>query len=154
MATITPLHEGIFQHLAAKLQSEDAPNSKIPALVDRSDVEPINVFESGNILFYLAEKLGHFLSSKKSARTVVMNWLFWMQGSAPYLGGGFGHFYAYAPEKMKYPINRFAMETKRQLDVLNKQLAKHTFVAGNEYSIADIAIWLALVWQFSVEQSI
>lgn len=117
------------------------PNSKIPALVDRSDVEPINVFESGHILFYLAEKFGHFLPSKKSARTEAMNWLFWLQGSAPYLGGGFGHFYAYAPEKMEYPINRFAMETKRQLDVLNKQLAKHTFVAGDEYSIADIAIW-------------
>lgn len=117
------------------------PNSKIPALVDRSGSQPIHVFESGNILFYLAEKFGHFLPKDISAKTEVMNWLFWLQGSAPYLGGGFGHFYAYAPEKFEYPINRYAMETKRQLDVLDKQLAKHTFIAGEEYSIADIAIW-------------
>ncbi|WP_436323513.1 glutathione-dependent disulfide-bond oxidoreductase [Vibrio cidicii] len=117
------------------------PNSKIPALVDRSAEQPINVFESGNILLYLAEKFGHFLPSDLAARTEVMNWLFWLQGSAPYLGGGFGHFYAYAPEKFEYPINRFTMEAKRQLDVLDKQLAKHAYIAGDEYSIADIAIW-------------
>ncbi|MCG9580540.1 glutathione-dependent disulfide-bond oxidoreductase [Vibrio tubiashii] len=117
------------------------PNSKIPALVDRSGDAPINVFESGNILLYLAEKFGHFLPSDIAAKTQVMNWLFWLQGSAPYLGGGFGHFYAYAPEKFEYPINRFAMEAKRQLDVLDKQLANNTFIAGEEYSIADIAIW-------------
>lgn len=117
------------------------PNSKIPALVDRSVEPPINVFESGNILLYLAEKFGHFLPKDLAARTEVMNWLFWLQGSAPYLGGGFGHFYAYAPEKFEYPINRFTMEAKRQLDVLDKQLAKHVYIAGDEYSIADIAIW-------------
>ncbi|MBG0754065.1 glutathione-dependent disulfide-bond oxidoreductase [Vibrio cidicii] len=117
------------------------PNSKIPALVDRSVEQPINVFESGNILLYLAEKFGHFLPKVLAARTEVMNWLFWLQGSAPYLGGGFGHFYAYAPEKFEYPINRFTMEAKRQLDVLDKQLAKHAYIAGDEYSIADIAIW-------------
>lgn len=117
------------------------PNSKIPALVDRSAEQPINVFESGNILLYLAEKFGHFLPKDLAARTEVMNWLFWLQGSAPYLGGGFGHFYAYAPEKFEYPINRFTMEAKRQLDVLDKQLAKHAYIAGDEYSIADIAIW-------------
>lgn len=117
------------------------PNSKIPAMVDRSGDEPVNVFESGNILFYLAEKFGYFLPKEGAARAEVMNWLFWLQGSAPYLGGGFGHFYAYAPEKFEYPINRFAMEAKRQLDVLDKQLAKHTFIAGEEISIADIAIW-------------
>lgn len=117
------------------------PNSKIPAMVDRSGDEPINVFESGNILFYLAEKFGHFLPKDVAQRTQVMNWLFWLQGSAPYLGGGFGHFYAYAPEKFEYPINRFTMEAKRQLDVLDKQLAKHTYLAGEEYSIADIATW-------------
>ncbi|MEZ8101156.1 glutathione-dependent disulfide-bond oxidoreductase [Vibrio bivalvicida] len=117
------------------------PNSKIPALVDQSGDTPIDVFESGNILLYLAEKFGHFLPNEVAAKTQVMNWLFWLQGSAPYLGGGFGHFYAYAPEKFEYPINRFAMETKRQLDVLDKQLANNTFIAGEEYSIADIAIW-------------
>lgn len=117
------------------------PNSKIPALVDQSGETPINVFESGNILLYLAEKFGHFLQTDIAAKTQVMNWLFWLQGSAPYLGGGFGHFYAYAPEKFEYPINRFAMEAKRQLDVLDKQLANNTFIAGEEYSIADIAIW-------------
>ncbi|MDA0119194.1 glutathione-dependent disulfide-bond oxidoreductase [Vibrio sp. T11.5] len=117
------------------------PNSKIPALVDRSGDTPINVFESGNILLYLAEKFGHFLPTDVTAKIEVMNWLFWLQGSAPYLGGGFGHFYAYAPEKFEYPINRFSMEAKRQLDVLDKQLANHTFIAGEEYSIADIAIW-------------
>lgn len=117
------------------------PNSKIPALMDRSFASPIRVFESGNILLYLAEKFGHFLPQALPERTEVMNWLFWLQGSAPYLGGGFGHFYAYAPEKFAYPINRFAMEAKRQLDVLDKQLAKQTYIAGEEYTIADVAIW-------------
>ncbi|EKO3658792.1 glutathione-dependent disulfide-bond oxidoreductase [Vibrio metschnikovii] len=117
------------------------PNSKIPALMDRSLASPIRVFESGNILLYLAEKFGHFLPQALPERTEVMNWLFWLQGSAPYLGGGFGHFYAYAPEKFAYPINRFAMEAKRQLDVLDKQLAKQTYIVGEEYTIADVAIW-------------
>ena len=117
------------------------PNSKIPALLDCSLETPQRVFESGNILFYLAEKFGQLLPKEIAARTEVMNWLFWLQGSAPYLGGGFGHFYAYAPVKIEYAINRFTMETKRQLDVLDKQLAQHTYIAGEEYSIADIAIW-------------
>ncbi|ARD21692.1 glutathione-dependent disulfide-bond oxidoreductase [Shewanella japonica] len=117
------------------------PNSKIPALLDNSTSTPINVFESGAILLYLAEKFGCFLPTDLAAKTQVMNWLFWLQGSAPYLGGGFGHFYAYAPEKFKYPIDRFSMEAKRQLDVLDKQLAKHRFLGGDEYSIADIATW-------------
>ncbi|MCL1146830.1 glutathione-dependent disulfide-bond oxidoreductase [Shewanella marinintestina] len=117
------------------------PNSKIPALLDTSANTPIRVFESGNILLYLAEKFGHFLPTDIAAKTEVMNWLFWLQGSAPYLGGGFGHFYAYAPEKFEYPINRFTMEAKRQLDVLDKQLANNEYIGGDEYSIADIAIW-------------
>lgn len=117
------------------------PNSKIPALMDHSGSSPVRVFESGAILLHLAEKFGAFLPKDGPARTEVMNWLFWLQGSAPYLGGGFGHFYAYAPEKYEYPINRFAMETKRQLDVLDRQLADHAFVAGADYSIADMAIW-------------
>ncbi len=118
------------------------PNSKIPALVDQSSADaPITVFESGAILLYLAEKFGHFLPKEAKARASVLSWLFWLQGSAPYLGGGFGHFYAYAPEKLEYPINRFTMEIKRQLDVLNQQLAVNTFIAGDEYSIADMAIW-------------
>ena len=117
------------------------PNSKIPALVDKSDNDEVNVFESASILVHLAEKFGQFLPQDGSARTQVFNWLFWAQGSAPFLGGGFGHFYAYADEKQEYPINRFAMEVKRQLDVLDKQLANNTFVAGEEYSIADMAIW-------------
>ncbi|HIF9432255.1 TPA: glutathione-dependent disulfide-bond oxidoreductase [Photobacterium damselae] len=117
------------------------PNSKIPALVDQSVSSAINIFESGSILLYLAEKFGCFLPQEIAAKTTVMNWLFWLQGSAPYLGGGFGHFYAYAPEKFEYPINRFTMEAKRQLDVLDKQLAKHRYIAGDEYSIADMAIW-------------
>jgi GST-like protein len=116
------------------------PNSKIPALIDKSGDTDINVFESASILVHLAEKFGHFLPSNGAERIQVFNWLFWAQGSAPYLGGGFGHFYAYADEKQEYPINRFAMETKRQLDVLDKQLAKNTYVAGEEYSIADMAI--------------
>lgn len=117
------------------------PNSKIPALVDNSGETPENVFESASILVHLAEKFGKFLPQSGPARTQTFNWLFWAQGSAPFLGGGFGHFYAYADEKQEYPINRFAMEAKRQLDVLDKQLANNTFVAGEEYTIADIAIW-------------
>lgn len=117
------------------------PNSKIPALVDHSQGQAVNIFESGSILFYLAEKFELFLPQSINDRTQVMNWLFWLQGSAPYLGGGFGHFYAYADEKLEYPINRFTMEVKRQLDVLDKQLASHQYIAGDEYSIADIAMW-------------
>lgn len=117
------------------------PNSKIPAFVDYSGTEPEAVFESASILVYLAEKFGVLLPKEGSKRTQVFNWLFWLHGSAPYLGGGFGHFYAYAPEKFEYAINRFTMETKRQLDVLDKQLAKNEFIAGDEYSIADIATW-------------
>ncbi|NOI91368.1 glutathione-dependent disulfide-bond oxidoreductase [Vibrio splendidus] len=117
------------------------PNSKIPALVDKSGDEDVNVFESASILMHLAEKFGHFLPKEGADRTQTLNWLFWAQGSAPFLGGGFGHFYAYADEKQEYPINRFAMEAKRQLDVLDKQLANNTFVAGEELTIADIAIW-------------
>lgn len=115
------------------------PNSKIPALLDTETGR--RVFESGAILLYLAEKFGHFLPREGAARTELMNWLFWLQGSAPYLGGGFGHFYAYAPEKFEYPINRFTMEVKRQMDVLDRELAEHAFLGGNEYSIADIATW-------------
>jgi GST-like protein len=117
------------------------PNSKIPALLDRSGSEPVRVFESGAILLYLAEKFGAFVPSQPAARAECLSWLFWQMGSAPYLGGGFGHFYAYAPTRNEYAINRFAMETKRQLDVLDKQLATHEYIAGNEYTIADIAIW-------------
>tara|TARA_Y100001960_G_scaffold28430_1_gene24855 strand:+ start:782 stop:1642 length:861 start_codon:yes stop_codon:yes gene_type:complete len=117
------------------------PNSKIPALVDKSGDEAVNVFESASILMHLAEKFGHFLPKEGAARTQAINWLFWAQGSAPFLGGGFGHFYAYADEKQEYPINRFAMEAKRQLDVLDKQLANNEFVSGDELTIADIAIW-------------
>jgi GSH-dependent disulfide-bond oxidoreductase len=117
------------------------PNSKIPALMDRSGPEPVRVFESASILLHLAEKFGAFLPKSGAARTEVLNWLFWQMGSAPYLGGGFGHFYAYAPEKWEYPINRFAMEVKRQLDVLDRQLATREFIAGADYTIADIAIW-------------
>jgi len=116
------------------------PNSKIPALMDHSGAAPQRVFESGAILLHLAEKFGAFIPSDPAQRTECMSWLFWQMGSAPYLGGGFGHFYAYAPEKFEYPINRFTMETKRQLDVLDRHLAKHDYFAG-EYSIADIAIW-------------
>ena len=116
------------------------PNSKIPALLDHSTSPPTRVFESGSILLYLAEKFGAFLP-EGPARTECMNWLFWQMGSAPYLGGGFGHFYAYAPEKWQYPIDRFAMETKRQLDVLDRHLAQNRYLAGDEYSIADICVW-------------
>lgn len=117
------------------------PNSKIPALSDHSTTPPTRVFESGAILLYLAEKFGHFLPKDAAKRTEALNWLFWLQGSAPFLGGGFGHFYSYAPVKIEYAINRFTMEAKRLLDVLDKQLAKHQFVAGDEYTIADMAVW-------------
>ncbi|AWI84755.1 glutathione-dependent disulfide-bond oxidoreductase [Alloyangia pacifica] len=116
------------------------PNSKIPALLDRSGEKPVRVFESGAILLHLAEKFGAFLG-KPEDRAEMLSWLFWQMGSAPYLGGGFGHFYAYAPEKMEYPINRFAMEAKRQLDVLDRNLADRKFMTGDDYTIADIAIW-------------
>jgi len=117
------------------------PNSKIPALLDRSGPEPIRVFESGSILLYLAEKFGSFLPTRASERAESLNWLFWQMGSAPYLGGGFGHFYAYAPVKIEYAIDRFAMEVKRQLDVLNRRLAQSEYLGGAEYSIADIAVF-------------
>jgi len=117
------------------------PNSKIPALMDHSTTPPTRVFESGAILLYLAEQFDAFLPKDPAARTECLSWLFWQMGSAPYLGGGFGHFYAYAPYKMEYPINRFTMETKRQLDVLDRRLAEVPFVGGAEYSIADMAIW-------------
>ncbi len=117
------------------------PNSKIPALVDHSMDPPLRVFESGSILLYLAEKFDAFIPKDPAARTECLNWLFWQMGSAPYLGGGFGHFFAYAPVKIKYAIDRFAMETKRQLDVMDQQLADHQYMAGDEYTIADIAIW-------------
>jgi GST-like protein len=117
------------------------PNSKIPALMDRSGPEPIRVFESGAILMYLAEKFGAFLPTEAAARAECLSWLFWQMGSAPYLGGGFGHFYAYAPTKIEYAIDRFAMETKRQLDVLDRRLAETEYLAGSDYTIADIAVW-------------
>ncbi|WP_114953797.1 glutathione-dependent disulfide-bond oxidoreductase [Sphingosinicella terrae] len=117
------------------------PNSKIPAMVDRSVDPPIRVFESGSILIYLAEKFGAFLPTETRKRTETMNWLMWQMGSAPFVGGGFGHFFAYAPFKMEYPINRYAMETKRQLHVLDTHLATNEYMAGDEYTIADMAIW-------------
>jgi GST-like protein len=117
------------------------PNSKIPALMDRSGPKPIRLFESGAILVYLAEKFGAFLPTEAAERAECLSWLFWQMGSAPYLGGGFGHFYAYAPFKIEYAIDRFAMEVKRQLDVLDRRLAESRFVAGDEYTIADMAIW-------------
>lgn len=117
------------------------PNSKIPALVDRSAEPAVRVFESGAILLYLADKFGRFLPKDHAGRTEALNWLFWLQGSAPYLGGGFGHFYSYAPVKIAYAIDRFTMETKRQLDVLDRALAKRRYIAGEDYSIADMAIW-------------
>ena len=117
------------------------PNSKIPAMVDRSGATPVRVFESGSILLYLADKFDAFLPKDRAARTETLNWLFWQMGSAPYLGGGFGHFYSYAPEKFEYPINRFAMEVKRQLDVLNRQLEGRRYIAGDDYTIADMAIF-------------
>jgi GST-like protein len=133
------------------------PNSKIPALLDRSGLAPIRVFESGSILLYLAEKFGAFLPSEIGARTECLSWLFWQMGSAPYLGGGFGHFYAYAPTKIEYAIDRFAMEVKRQLDVLDRQLAEYRYIAGDTYTIADIAIFpwyggLAKGWQYGAAE--
>ena len=117
------------------------PNSKIPALLDRSGAAPVRVFESGAILLYLAEKFGAFVPAGGALRAECLSWLFWQMGSAPYLGGGFGHFYAYAPTKMPYPIDRFAMEAKRQLDVLDRRLAESAYLAGDDYSIADMAVW-------------
>ncbi|MDZ4143500.1 MAG: glutathione-dependent disulfide-bond oxidoreductase [Burkholderiales bacterium] len=117
------------------------PNSKIPALVDHSGPTPVRVFESGAILMYLAEKFGAFLPTESAKRAECLSWLFWQMGSAPYLGGGFGHFYAYAPFKIEYAIDRFAMEVKRQLDVLDKRLAQSAYLAGNDYTIADMAVW-------------
>jgi len=133
------------------------PNSKIPALVDRSGPTPIRVFESGAILLYLAEKFGEFLPTEVGARAECLSWLFWQMGSAPYLGGGFGHFYAYAPEKIEYAIDRFAMEVKRQLDVLNRRLAESEYIAGGIYTIADMAIfpwygWLAKGWLYGAAE--
>ena len=117
------------------------PNSKIPALLDRSGPKPIRVFESGAILLHLANKFGAFLPEDVAARAECLSWLFWQMGSAPYLGGGFGHFYAYAPTKMQYPIDRFAMEVKRQMDVLDRRLAESAYLAGDAYTIADMAVW-------------
>ena len=117
------------------------PNSKIPAMMDHSGDKPVRLFESASIMLYLADKFGALVPSDPVKRAETMNWLFWQMGSAPYLGGGFGHFYAYAPEKYEYPINRFTMEAKRQLDVLDRQLAETPWIAGDEYTIADIAIW-------------
>lgn len=117
------------------------PNSKIPALVDHSTPTPTPIFESGSILLYLAEKFGAFLPTEPAQRTECLSWLFWQMGSAPYVGGGFGHFYSYAPTKIEYCIDRFTMETKRQLDVLNRQLADRPYISGEAYTIADIAIW-------------
>jgi GSH-dependent disulfide-bond oxidoreductase len=133
------------------------PNSKIPALLDRSGPEPIRVFESGAILLYLAEKFGRFLPKERAARAECLSWLFWQMGSAPYVGGGFGHFYAYAPTKIEYAIDRFAMEVKRQLDVLDRRLADHEYIAGSSYTIADIAIFpwyggLVKGWAYSAAE--
>jgi GST-like protein len=133
------------------------PNSKIPALMDRSGPKPIRVFESGAILLYLAEKFGAFLPTEAAARAECLSWLFWQMGSAPYLGGGFGHFYAYAPTKIEYAIDRFAMETKRQLDVLDRRLAESAYLGGSDYTIADIAVFpwyggLAKGWQYGAAE--
>ncbi len=135
------------------------PNSKIPALVDRSGPSPIRIFESGAILLYLAEKFGAFIPKEVGARAECLSWLFWQVGSAPYLGGGFGHFYAYAPEKIEYAIDRFTMETKRQLDVLDRRLAKTEYIAGSNYTIADVAIfpwygWLVKGWLYGAGEFI
>ena len=117
------------------------PNSKIPVMVDHGEPKPVRVFESGSILVYLAEKFGAFLPTDRAARTETLNWLFWQMGSAPFLGGGFGHFYAYAPEKWEYPIDRYAMEVKRQLDVLDRRLGESEYLAGSNYTIADMSVW-------------
>lgn len=137
-AHLIKIHEG--EQFSSGFVSVN-PNSKIPALMDHSSNPPQRVFESGNILLYLAEKFNAFLPTDPRKRTETLSWLFWQMGSAPMLGGGFGHFYAYAPEKFEYPINRYAMEVKRQLDVLDRQLACSQYIAGDEYTIADIAIW-------------
>ena len=133
------------------------PNSKIPALIDRSGPKPVRIFESGAILVHLAEKFGAFLPTEPAARAETLSWLFWQMGSAPFVGGGFGHFYAYAPAKFEYPINRYAMEVKRQLDVLDRRLADNEFVSGDEYTIADMAIWpwyggLVKGWQYGAAE--
>jgi len=133
------------------------PNSKIPALIDRSGPTPVRVFESGSILLYLAEKFGAFLPAERAARAECLSWLFWQMGSAPYLGGGFGHFYAYAPTKIEYAIDRFAMEVKRQLDVLDRRLAETEYIAGSTYTIADMAIFpwyggLAKGWAYGAAE--
>lgn len=133
------------------------PNSKIPALLDRSGTTPIRIFESGAILVHLAGKFGAFLPQEQPARAETLSWLFWQMGSAPFLGGGFGHFYAYAPTKLEYPINRYAMEVKRQLDVLDRRLADNEFIAGDVYTIADMAIWpwyggLVKGWQYGAAE--
>lgn len=117
------------------------PNAKIPAMLDLSAEKPVRVFESSSILLYLADKFNQFMPKNFAKRTEVLNWLFWQTGAAPFLGGGFGHFFCYAPEKLEYPINRFSMEAKRQLDLLDKELANKTYITGEEYTIADIAIW-------------
>lgn len=144
------IHDAEYDAWLIKIQQGDQfgsdfvtinPNSKIPALLDTSVTPALRVFESGAILLYLADKFRRFIPQTFAARTEVLNWLFWLQGSAPYIGGGFGHFYHYAPVKIEYAIDRFTMEAKRLLDVLDKQLARHRYVAGDEYSIADIAIW-------------
>jgi GST-like protein len=137
-AWLIKIHEG--QQFGSGFVAAN-PNSKIPALVDRSGPEPVRVFESGAILTYLAERFGAFLPTSQPARAECLSWLFWQMGSAPFLGGGFGHFYAYAPVKIEYAIDRYAMETKRQLDVLDRRLAESEHVAGPEYTIADMAIW-------------
>ncbi|MGN6099203.1 MAG: glutathione-dependent disulfide-bond oxidoreductase [Bosea sp. (in: a-proteobacteria)] len=133
------------------------PNSKIPALLDRSGPTPIRIFESGAILVHLAEKFGAFLPQEQPARAETLSWLFWQMGSAPFLGGGFGHFYAYAPTKLEYPINRYAMEVKRQLDVLDRRLGDNEFIVGDVYTIADMAIWpwyggLVMGWQYGAAE--
>ncbi len=127
------------------------PNSKIPALLDRSGPKPVRVFESGAILMYLAEKFGAFLPTEPAARAECLSWLFWQMGSAPYLGGGFGHFYAYAPVKIEYAIDRFAMEAKRQLDVLDRRLAESEYLGGSDYTIADMAVWS---WYGQLQQGV
>jgi len=138
-AWLVPIHEGA--QFGSGFVAVN-PNSKIPALLDRSDADqPVRVFESGAILLYLAEKFAAFVPQDRAQRAECLSWLFWQMGSGPFLGGGFGHFYAYAPEKFQYPIDRFAMEVKRQLDVLDKRLATQAFIAGSDYTIADMAIW-------------
>ena len=140
---IIPVHIGKGEQFKPEFLAI-APNNRIPAIVDQAPEDggvPLSLFESGAILQYLAEKFGAFLPTEPAARAECLSWLFWQMGSAPYLGGGFGHFYAYAPTRMEYAIDRFAMETKRQLDVLDRQLAENEYVAGDEYTIADMAIW-------------